>query len=240
MSFYSSIANYYDRIFPLSEAQLNFVINKLNPIKSKTILEVGSGTGNLALALAEKEATVSGIDISDDMIDIAKGKIQSTFDIKFQNLNMLDIQSRFMKNSLDAIICFGNTLVHLQNLEEVKSFITKTRLLLNNEGSLLLQIVNYDWVLDNKIDSLPTIENDFIKFERNYVYENNKIVFNTNLYIKETDTVLNNSETLLALRQKELVNLLKDHLFSKIECYGNFKKTEISSNSKGLIILAKI
>jgi len=240
VSFYSSISSYYDTIFPLSEDQLQFIESKAHPINQKNILEIGCGTGNLALALAERGATVSGIDYSDEMVTIANTNLSKSkqANIIFQKMDMNDIHKHFIKNSFDIIVCFGNTLPHLDNKSDLISFITKCHLLLKKNGKLLIQLVNYDWVAKHKIESLPTKNNTEISFERKYRKENNKIRFDTTLTLKETHSIIQNSELLLPIYKADLVSTLKDHLFSIINYYGDFTLSDYSDDKNGLVIEA--
>lgn len=242
MNFYSSISKYYDQIFPLSQDQLQFILSSTQPVKDKNILEIGSGTGNLAIALAAEGANISGLDYNQEMVDQANSKITdlSTPNINFQMINMLDINKTFVKGTFDAIICVGNTLAHLDNIKEVNSFITKARLLLNNKGKLLIQIVNYDWVLKNNIEFLPTKDNNDICFERKYKQQNSKILFETTLTIKKSNKTIQNTEVLLPILKNNIVDILKDHQFSKINYYGDFKQSVYTNKSNGLVIEAYV
>ena len=75
MSFYDEIAPYYDAIFPLNRAQIGFVENCVEtPYAGKRILDVGCGTGDLALSLAEAGFNVTGIDSDMEMIRRADGQ----------------------------------------------------------------------------------------------------------------------------------------------------------------------
>lgn len=81
------------------------------------VLDVACGTGDMALLLAERGATVTGVDISEEMLDIARFKVQGS------RLMVADAEHLpFEDNSFDAVTCaFGvRNFVHLeQGLSEM-------------------------------------------------------------------------------------------------------------------------
>ncbi len=240
-NFYQSIANNYNYIFPPNPVQAEFVNSSLEINQKKNILDVGCGTGNLSFAIAEFAENVIGIDLDSEMLSIAKNRVKtSNKKIEFKNLNMLEIQNSFNHFSFDSIVSFGNTLVHLNDLEEIKNFFKQTKKIVKSNGKLLLQIINYDHIIKEKIKGLPTIENEHIKFERVYIHHDNqrKIDFNTKLTIKKDNLVIENSIKLFPVLKDEIQNLLKEAGYNKINFYSNFNKKSYTEESIPLIIEA--
>ncbi len=236
--FYESIAKVYDYIFHKNRKQLEFIesIKKIN--SEEKILDIGCATGNLTELLGEKTKNVIGIDLDKELLKEAKEKHPN---LKFENMNMLKIDENFEENSFDRIISFGNTLVHLDNISEIKVFFEKVYKLLKKEGYFIVQIINYDRVIDKNIKSLPTINNEKIEFIRDYDYHFNtgKVDFITKLTIKEEKLEIRNSIELLAVRKNEIEKILIDLKFKNIEFYGNFMKETLSENSEALIFKAQ-
>jgi SAM-dependent methyltransferase len=239
MDFYSSIAEYYNHIFPLNRAQVSFIQNSFKEPQKLSLLDIGCGTGNLTRELSEIFNKVVGIDLDDAMLAKTKiANIEKNTNLHFLNINMLNIEKEFGSNSFDAIVCFGNTLVHLNSEETILDFFIKSREVLKNKGKLLFQIINYDRIIDKGINGLPTIENSVIKFERNYTYhaDNNIIDFETILTIKEDNRQINNNIQLYPVRKSQIEKLLKKAGFSDIRFYSNFKKDEHTSDSIPLVV----
>jgi len=199
------------------------------------IIDIGSGTGNFIMEISKHFSKSIGVDINEEMLNIArKKKIESN--IEFLNKDMLNLCEISSKNSVDIAVCFGNTIVHLNNETEVESFFEEIRKILKPTGIFLFQIINYDNVLDNNLDSLPTIDNEEVIFERNYYLNHHgKIDFQTILTIKETGERIENSVELLPLRKKSLEFLLTKVGFNNIRFYSSFDKAEYSANSLQLI-----
>lgn len=241
MSFYKSIAPFYDHIFPLNYDQVGFVLDLVKDVENASILDVGCGTGSLTLALSKVCKSITGIDVDDEMLALAENKKFSE-NILFENCNMLAVSDKFERKAFNGIICFGNTLVHLNNNEEIEGFVKNCKLLLSEGGKLLIQIINYNRILDEGIASLPTIENDYVKFERHYDYlpEYNEIIFTTELLIKQTCTIVESKQQLYPLRQQELTDILKRNGFNINGEYGSFKKEELKLNSIPFIIEAEL
>jgi len=113
--------------------------------------------------------------------------------------------------------------------------------MLKKNGKLLFQIINYDRIIDQAINFLPTIENETIKFERLYTYHDNtqKVDFETLLTVKESGQCISNTIPLLALRKARVEQLLQEAGFVDIKFFGNFKRDLLMPNSVPLVVEAK-
>ncbi len=97
----------------------------------KRILEYGCGTGSFSFDLAEKGATVFGIDISEVAINEA-GKVSATKSYK-DNLNFLVMNAedlKFENNYFDRI-CGNSILHHL----ELKTALTELARVIKDDGN---------------------------------------------------------------------------------------------------------
>ncbi len=232
--FYDEISKYYDEIFPVGRYQVE-LLKELSGDGKKDILDIACGNGGYSKSLADFGHKLTAIDLNPSMIDILNNKYKN---IDGRVLNMLDLDK--LEGKYDLVYCIGNSLVHLNNNEEILEFLTKTKEILKDNGRLLLQIINYDRILDRNIDELPTIEGDELRFVREYEYmeEDNKINFKTILEVKANK--FENNEILLPIRSNDLIALLGGAGFKNIETYGNFKKEEYDSyNSYALVIIAQ-
>jgi glycine/sarcosine N-methyltransferase len=141
MSFYKSIAPYYDYVFPPSPLQVQFIESIAGKLENKKMLEVGGGTGNLAMLLGEQGALVDGIDLDEEMIGYAQKKAENKEGINFFEMDMLQISEKWEANTFDAVVSFGNTIVHLDDLPQIKSFFTMVKSVIKPEGLLTVQII---------------------------------------------------------------------------------------------------
>ena len=239
--FYSSIAQYYNQIFPLNEDQVQFVQTALGTLDGRTILDIGCSTGQLAVQLGSLGAQITGIDLNEDMIKLAQEENHFP-GVNFSVGNMLEVESFSEEASQDAVLCFGNTLVHLDSIDEVAHFLKSVSKTLKPGGKLLLQILNYDYILDHQIEELPLIDTPKISFIRKYdlpTFEEEKIIFNTELVIKSSRESLFHASRLLPLKKKDLESLLEYYGFERMRYYVNFKKKPFGGNHLPLIVSAE-
>jgi glycine/sarcosine N-methyltransferase len=238
--FYKSIANVYDYIFPQNRKQLEF-IESISLIETNdSILDIGCATGNLSELLSEKSNFVTGIELDEDLISIAKRKSKSN-NITYKHTNMLFLNEHFEDNSIDKIISFGNTLVHLPSRDNVKDFFNIVYSLLKKNGSFIVQIINYDRIINQNINNLATIDNDNIKFVRKYKYnENNGSVdFITELLIKKNNQLIRNNIQLLALKKDEIKKYLEKAKFKDVKFYGSLNVDGLTDDSVPLLFSGK-
>ncbi len=239
MNFYQNIAGYYHHIFPLNKNQVDFVKTACPDASGSSVLEVGCATGSLVIALSEIFDKVTGIDLDEAMLQKARHAVGNGINnVHLLPLNMLAIKNTFGTNAFDAIVCFGNTLVHLADEQQIFDFFIQARKALRPRGKLLLQIIYYDRIIDRKIDRLPTIENDIIRFERNYTYRmaDNRIDFATRLTIKADNRQLENLITLYPVRKAAIGQLLQKAGFRNISYWGSFQCDPLTADSIPLIV----
>ena len=237
MDFYQDLSKYYEDVFPVSTDKLNLVKSYL-PIEH-SMLEVGCSTGELTIALARAGHHVTGIDLNNEMINKAQKQADTSgFSIPFIHGDMRDLK-KLVDRTYDGIICFGNTIVHLTEKQEIDQFFQDVFDLLHEKGVFLFQIVNYDRILSRHIKELPVIKNKEkgLTFYRHYVYDyaSKLIHFNTMLLMQE-GLELKHSIKLYPLRLHEINDLLKKIGFPRIEIFSDFKFSQFSLyDSKALI-----
>ena len=257
--FYTSISKYYSEIFPYKPMQLQFVKKRVGELTEKKILDIGCATGELAFNLVKEGANVLGIDLNKDLLDqaIGCGGFQSADSSKselepaknrvappnpkFQVGNMLELETDFQAGLFDSVLCFGNTLVHLQSLELIQRMLKGVFVVLKPGGHFLLQILNYDFILDEQVSQLPLIDTENIRFIRKYKFVNNSrlIRFQADLEIKKENRIVSNETSLFALKSAELVNLLKRSGFTDIELFSNFKQDPFGGKHLPLVVSCK-
>lgn len=242
MAFYEDIAKYYDDIFTVSKDTLEFIKNKIGA-PGKSVLDIACGTGAYSFELDKEGYKVTAVDIDNKMIENLNSKLDiEKNQLQFMQADMLTLNEKFEANTFDAIYCIGNSIVHLDSIDEMRKFLANTRQLLAEDGIFIFQIINYDRIISKNIDSLPTIFNESIplKFERVYQYqeENNKILFKTVLSVE--NRLIENEIYLTPLMYDEAIRLLKDAGFKELKAYGDFKNHSFSKeNSYSLIIEAR-
>ena len=252
MKFYTSIVSYYDDIFPYQELQKTFIESFEVHAWDSTLLDVGCGTGSLVLNLADRFGTLIGIDPDKEMLHLAQKKalkfkadhrdsLDELGNWVFKQGGMLNISDEFASQAFNTVLCLGNTLVHLSSLEEVKSFLAGAYEILRSGGLLMIQIINYDRIIDQKLKGLPTIENEKVRFERVYHYDESPelINFQTKLIIKDSGWEIENDIPLLAIRPKQLRALMLESGFSGLEEFGNFKKDAFGPDSQPYILVGR-
>lgn len=246
--FYTSISEYYSEIFPYNPMHLQFVKNCIGKLNEKQILDIGCATGELAFNLANEGAIVTGIDLNIDLLNQAKGTSGfQTADLnremefatpRFQKGDMLELENDFKTGQFDAVLCFGNTLVHLPTTNLIQQMFNGVNKVLKPGGQFLIQILNYDYILGEQISKLALIETKNIKFVRNYKFEKNNslIRFQTDLHLKKSGQIVSNETALLALKSSELLELLESTGFYNIQTFANFKQDTFGGNHLPLVL----
>jgi len=115
--FYNKVAPEYDHIrFKrtldkiIDDIQKRMVLKFMGNLQNKPIIDIGCGTGRLSIVLAKNGAKVTGIDISQEMIKIAKKRYEENKNINFARRDIEEFPSEFFKGAVSMRVVW-----HLEN-----------------------------------------------------------------------------------------------------------------------------
>ncbi len=137
---------YLDNCFTKNtEFEVGFIINELDLQGGEHILDIGCGTGRHSLGLAAKEMKVTGIDLSPDMLTIAREKGEKEkLDVEFIEGDASKI--RLEKKFDHAIcICEGGFGLHEKGEEPIGfnlGILRNVNSMLKPGGKLLMTVLN--------------------------------------------------------------------------------------------------
>jgi len=119
---YTKLAKYYDLLAPSTTKQecifLDKIFQKFGNGQIRKVLDLGCGTGRHTSLLQKMGYKVTGIDLSDQMLDMARQKSPASIFLK------MDFCSpEFEENFFDASICMWSTIGYILEEEKFKEFI---------------------------------------------------------------------------------------------------------------------
>lgn len=106
------------------------------------ILDVGCGTGNFSIKLAKMGCQVTGIDISDEMLNAARKKVaEQNLDINLYNMNLYDL--KFEDSTFDAVF----SMSAFEFVEDVPKALDELFRVVKKNGQILIGTIagNSSW-----------------------------------------------------------------------------------------------
>ena len=108
--------------------------------KTKRILEMGCGTGNHALILADRGYSVIGIDASRSMIKIAREKARKRkSNIAFKQMTFQDLK---FKKKFDAVECLFNSIDYITEIDQLRDVFSRINGILAQKGLFVFDFRN--------------------------------------------------------------------------------------------------
>lgn len=131
---YDLYADSYEKDYEyLNSFENDAVLKALGNLKGKKVLDVGCGTGRLIRFMLEKGAEVSGADVSEEMLRVARKNFPEVSFLKAEMENL-----PFEDNNFDLVVATF-VIVHLKNLS---GFFAEVYRVLKNGGIFVLTNIN--------------------------------------------------------------------------------------------------
>lgn len=244
-SFYDDLAPDYDRMtglagrFAREEMFFRFLVKKH---QITTAIDAGCGTGFHSLLLSRLNVKVTAVDLSREMLTRVKKHSRS------YGLPITTVQSSFadlsehIQTPVDGIFCMGNALAHNRTKKENLLCLANFHSLLRPRGVLVVQLLNYDRIVQTKEKVLHSRESDGHRYIRSYRYHGKSIKFMIDI---ETPKGKRSGRRTLSiplhpLRSNELLSLLLQAGFSGRMQFGSIAKDPFSpASSRDLIVIAQ-
>lgn len=192
MEAYKSFAQVYDLFMndiPYDK-WIEYLINiwrKYN-YKPKLIAELGCGTGNITIELAKKNYDMIGIDISEDMLTVAKEKsIKEKSDILYLLQDMREFE---LYGTVDCIISLFDSLNYIRDEKDLLNIFKLVNNYLNPNGLFIFDM-NTEYKFSKLLNSNTFAETteDVAYIWENFYDETKKInEYYINFFIKEGET----------------------------------------------------
>lgn len=141
---YSQLAQIYDSLMSdVDYADWAAYLHKLmvaHGVPGPRVLDLGCGTGTISLFLAQAGYSITGVDLSSDMLAIAanKGLEQGFSPSRWRNQDMRELS--FSEQSFDAVVCACDGINYLANLMELEQTLSGIHRCLAPQGLLLFDV----------------------------------------------------------------------------------------------------
>ena len=219
----------------------------------KSVLELGIGTGRLAIPLAQNGVNVIGIDNSTNMLNLLENKI-NTEKINGISYYKQDMRTLSLKTKFDLIICAFCTFNFLLSIHDQEKALMSIRNLMHNETKIVFDLLTINtfsgFFQDSSLkhfDSYRHSTNKDIKIE---IYTSNKFdqcnqIFSQERIFRQYSNDVLSAEFHTTMKNRlfflgEFQLLLDKCGYKILSTYGNYKFSPFSKSSRGLIVIAAL
>ncbi len=215
--------------------EVDFIENILNLDKGSSILDLPCGHGRHSIKLSERGYNVTGLDIQEDFINLAK-ESNSSAKFSVQDMRKIDYNEEF-----DAVINMFTSIGYFDDGENALC-IKKMSKALKRGGKLIIDTVNREWIMHHtgEIDQAWMLypDND-LTFLANNTFNVYTGRMHSNQVIVDKDIKHHQEQDIRLYSFTELKLILEIHDIQVLEVFGDFKGQEYTVNSNNMVILAQ-
>lgn len=188
----------------------------------KTVLELGCGTGELAIRLSKDKKIVYATDISKDMLEVARLKaIEENVDLLLGRVDMSDFS---VNQKVDLILCTCDSLNYLLSTKDVKNTFKNCYQSLKKEGTFIFDVNSMFKVEETLRDYHEHDEDEEYYFD--WKVENvglGKVKHNIEIIDKNSNEFVKETHIQQTYDIDKYISMLKKIGFLQIEVYSDFK-----------------
>ncbi|MCX7918752.1 MAG: class I SAM-dependent methyltransferase [bacterium] len=190
---YARFAPYYDALsFDEFSKQCVLYLDQLLATigcKPETILDLACGTGTAAILLAKQGYRVTGIDISEPMLKLARKKAKKIgLPIKF---SCQDMRNLTMNQRYDLVTCFFDAMNHLYTYRDFERVCRNVGTVLHPNGLFMFDL-NTEFGLKtfwNNKHSEQKKKNLYVIFQSSYSAKRKRATVNATIYVTQKNKV---------------------------------------------------
>jgi len=211
--------------------------------KPELVLDLGCGTGKMTLELSARGYDMTGIDISAEMLDIARGEaVRRGEDVLWLCQDMTSFE---LYGTVDAAVCCLDCINHLTSKKQLEACFRLVHNYLIPDGIFIFDI-NGKYKFENVYSDRSYVmeERDALCVWQNYYNEKTKLCdFYITLFKEGGDgryERFDECQREKMYRLDEIKSLLKKCSMELIGAYSDFDLTEGDDGSERIYVVARI
>lgn len=232
----AELAKFYD-LSPNLPRDVPFYIGKL-PCPEARVLELGCGTGRVAIPLAAHCASVHGLDLSEAMVRIARQKVASVGLTERIHIEVGDISCFQLPQRFDFIIAPFRVLQNLESDAQVEGLFRCIRTHLEPSGRCIVNTFNPNlnpdemratWVSgeENLVWEVTTPDGRVACYDKRSRIDAERLVLYPELVYRRFtgDGVVEEAVLEIAMRcyyPEDLTSVIESHGFRVLEKWGGY------------------
>lgn len=234
---YEKFASVYDAIMDdtLYDKWTDFSLRHLPKKKGAKLLELACGTGIQSLHFAQAGFDVTGLDLSQDMLDLAAKRVKKAHvNIPFVQGNMLDLSA---VGTFDYVTCYSDSICYMQDEVEVGDVFKQVYDHLK-EGGVFIFDVHSTYQIDEVFPGYSYHENaeDFAMVWDSYADDApHSVVHELTFFIQDEDGRFTRYDEVHEERTYEVLTydiLLEQAGFKSFKLYADFEDKEPTETSR--------
>ncbi len=245
MNTYSDMAQVYDAFMHKDidyEKWADYIENlfDLYDVNPQLVCDLACGTGNMTIPLARRGYDMTGVDISEEMLNVARDKADG-LDILFLNQNITDLD---LYGTMGAFICMIDGLNYVLPPKSLLKLFKRIKTCFIDDGGLFIFDISTEYKLKNIIGSNTFIHGGkkiFYTWQNRY-FEKKKLSDMFLTFFVERNGVYSRFEERHLQRahsENELRTLLKQAGFTTVDTYDELTFSKPREESGRIVFVCR-
>ena len=218
-----------------TRSEADFIQRMLKLTPPATILDVPCGFGRLAIEVATRGFTLSGVDISSQFLEEAKAAAKKLqLNVSWYQRDMRDLP---LESSFDGAFCFGNSFGYLDDESNVQ-FLEAVYRVLRPNGRFILDASSVAENVLPKIQDHTEMEFGDIRFIEDNHYDHELSRLDTQYTFVRSDRTEKKFGSHRIYTYRELQGLLSSTGFVNCQSFGTITGEPFAFGANGLYIVA--
>ena len=247
---YSTMAKFYDSIISGIDYRewADFAleaIKKFSDAKPELILDAACGTGSMTLELAHRGYDMIGVDLSADMLSVARERAQES-DMGEKILFLCqDIGELELYGTVDAAVCCLDSVNHITDKQSLESFFDLLHRCYLMPGGVLIFDINTPYKFENVYannDFILEDEGMYCGWQSYYDCENGLEHFYLSLFEEGEDGSYRRTDMEQVERvytKAQMLQMLSDHGFEVMGIYSDYDFTAAADDDERWYFVCK-
>ena len=246
---YDILAPIYDAVnrdidYPAWADFIERIVEKESRTKPELVLDLGCGTGKMTLELARRGYDMTGVDISTEMLDIARNEAEAAGlgnDILWLCQDIRDFE---LYGTVDLTVCCLDTINHLTSPKDVERCFSLVHNYLIPDGLFIFDINGKSKFEDTYGQEVYVMdeEDSFCVWQNQYNKKSHLCDFLITVFAQNENGSYDRYDEVQTERMytiRSITKKLKDTGFELIGTYSDFDNTTATDESDRIYIVAR-